>query len=228
MSTGDFKATKYLNCRRSYFPDWPVYLGCKYFRTSCHVCGILLFLLSCKFLYLSMINNVNPARGGSAKSASQRAMRATVQAMRAMRVTRVMWGTVQMLRIFICFIYSRVRKFWTNFFLCFFFFFFRFCYNFGENFAYSKSPKMRKKIKTIRKEFIKVQHFRKKNPRKTYGCTAIRIGIYWHMSFIDIHVELDSRKKKEKNSTSISVCWRQEWWVNRAILTGFIWSLVEN
>ena len=63
VSTWNFKATKYLNRRRSYFPDWPVYLGCKYFRTSCHGCGILLFLLSCKFLYLSMINNVNPARG---------------------------------------------------------------------------------------------------------------------------------------------------------------------
>ena len=41
-------------------------------------------------------------------------------------------------------------------FFCFFcFFFFRFCYNFGENFAYSKSPKMRKKIKTIRKNLLR-------------------------------------------------------------------------
>ena len=40
-------------------------------------------------------------------------MRATV---RAMQGTRVMRATVQMLRIFICFIYIRVRKFWTNFF----------------------------------------------------------------------------------------------------------------
>ena len=127
-----------------------------------------------------------------------------------------------MLRIFICFIYIRVRKFWTNFFLCFFFF--RFCYNFGENFAHSKSPKMRKKIKTLRKNLLRFKTSEKKNPRKTYGCTATRIGIYWHMSFIDIHVELHSRKKKQKNSTSISVCWRQEWWVNRAILTGLVFS----
>ena len=42
-------------------------------------------------------------------------------AVRAMRVTR---ATVQMLRIFICFIYIRVRKFWMNFFLRFFFFVF--------------------------------------------------------------------------------------------------------
>ena len=58
VSTGIFKATKYLNCRRSYFSDYSVYLFCKYFRTSFHGCGILLFLLSCKFSYLSMMNNV--------------------------------------------------------------------------------------------------------------------------------------------------------------------------
>ena len=51
-----------------------------------------------------------------------------MRAMRVMRVTRVMrvmraTVQVQMLRIFICFIYIRVRKFWTDFFLCFFFLF---------------------------------------------------------------------------------------------------------
>ena len=35
-----------------------MYLHCKYLRRSCHGCGILLFLLSFKFLYLSMMNNV--------------------------------------------------------------------------------------------------------------------------------------------------------------------------
>ena len=114
---------------------------------------------------------------GSAKSASQRANRAIVRAMRVTRVMRAMRATVQMLRIFISFIYIRVRKFGRNFFFGFFFFF-RFCYNFGENFAYSKSPKMRKKIKTIRKNLLRFKTSGKKNPRKTYGCTATRIGIY--------------------------------------------------
>ena len=114
----------------------------------------------------------------SAKSASQRAMRAIVRAMRVTRVMRAMRATVQMLRIFICFIYIRVRKFWTNFFLWFSFFCCCFCYNFGENFAYSKSPKMRQKIKTIRKNLLRFKTSGKKNPRKTYGCTATRIGIY--------------------------------------------------
>ena len=54
-------------------------------------------------------------------------MRAIVRAIRVtrvMRIMRVMRATVQMLRVLICFIYIRVRKFWTNFFLCFFFFLF--------------------------------------------------------------------------------------------------------
>ena len=122
-------------------------------------------------------HSVRQDTNGSAKSASQRAMRAIVRAMRVTRVMRAMRATVQMLRIFICFIYIRVRKFWTNFFL-WFSFFFRFCYNFGENFSYSKSPKMRKKIKTIRKNLLRFKTSGKKNPRKTYGCTATRIGIY--------------------------------------------------
>ena len=86
-------------------------------------------------------------------------MRATVRAMRVTRVMRVMRATVQMLRIIICFIYIRARKFWTNF------FFFRFCYNFGENFAYSKSPKMRKKIKTIRKNLLRFKTSEKKSEK---------------------------------------------------------------
>ena len=86
---------------------------------------------------------------GSAKSASQRALASPWRAMRA---------TVQMLRIFICFIYIRVRKFWTHFFSLFF----SFCYNFGENFAYSKSPKMRKKIKRICKNLLRFKTSEKK------------------------------------------------------------------
>ena len=115
-------------------------------------------LVSIEFDY----RTVEVVSSGSAKSASQRAMRATVRAMRVTRVMRVMRATVQMLRIFICFIYIRVRKFWTNFFL---FFFFRFCYNFGENFAYSKSPKMRKKIKTIRKNLLRFKTSEKKSEK---------------------------------------------------------------
>ena len=158
----------------------------------------------------------NTISDGSAKSASQRAMRATVRVTRVMRVMRVMRATVQMLRIFICFIYIRVKKFWTNFFLCFFFFFFRFCYNFGENFAYSKSPKMRKKNKNTQK-FIKVQDFRKKSEKNIrlhrysnrYLLTTCHSLIFtWNF----IQGKKKKRKKrKEKNSTSISVCWRQEW-----------------
>ena len=45
------------------------------------------------------------------------------------------------------------------------FFFFRFCYNFGENFAYSKSPKMRKKIKTIRKNLLRFKASEKKSEK---------------------------------------------------------------
>ena len=118
-----------------------------------------LICISCVRQYVDICKHIML---GSAKSASQRAVRASVRAMRVTRVMRVMRATVQMLRIFICFIYIRVRKFWTNFFL----FFFRFCYNFGENFAYSKSPKMRKKNKNNTQKFIKVQDFRKKKSEK--------------------------------------------------------------
>ena len=98
-------------------------------------------------------------------------MRAIVRAIRVtrvMRIMRVMRATVQMLRILICFIYIRVRKFWTNFFLCFFCF--CFCYNFGENFAYLKSPKMRKKIKTIRKNLLR---FRKRKIREKHAAAPL-------------------------------------------------------
>ena len=78
---------------------------------------------------------------------------------------------------YLFYLHSR-EKILDEFFSLFFFFFFRFCYNFGENFAYSKSAKMRKKNKNNTQKIIKVQDFRKKNPRKTYGCTATRIGIY--------------------------------------------------
>ena len=101
----------------------------------------------------------------SAKSASQRGMRATGRAMRVMR------ATVQMLRIFIVlFTFA-----WTIFFLCFF------VSLFGENFVYSKSPKMRKKIKTIRKNLLRFKTSvkkKKKNPRETYGCTATQMVIH--------------------------------------------------
>ena len=56
-------------------------------------------------------------------------MRAIVRAMRVtrvMQIMRVMRATAQMLRIFVCFIYIRVRKVWTNFFFLVFFFFFVF------------------------------------------------------------------------------------------------------
>ena len=46
-----------------------------------------------------------------------------------------------------------------------FFFFFRFCYNFGENFAYSKSPKMRNKIKTVRKNLLRFKTSEKKSEK---------------------------------------------------------------
>ena len=157
-------------------------------------------------------------------------MRATVRAMRVTRVMRVMRATVQMLRILICFIYIRVRKFWTNFFLCFFFFFFflffffRFCYNFGENFAYSKSPKMRKKIKTLRKNLLRFKTSEKKSEKN------IRLHRYSHR-YLLIHVihwyprgTSFKKKKAKEQHCSISVCWRQEWWVNRAILTGLVFS----
>ena len=79
---------------------------------------------------------------------------------------------------YLFYLHSREKILDEFFSLVFFFFFFCFCYNFGENFAYSKSPKMRKKIKTIRKNLLRFKTSGKKNPRKTYGCTATRIGIY--------------------------------------------------
>ena len=70
---------------------------------------------------------------------------------------------------YLFYLHSR-EKILDEFFL--WFFFFRFCYNFGENFAYSKLPKMGEKIKTIRKNLLRFETSEKKNPRKTYGCTA--------------------------------------------------------
>ena len=46
------------------------------------------------------------------------------------------------------------------------------------------------------------------------------MGIHWHLSFIDFHVG-NSRKKRTVLRTSY---WRQEWWVNRVISTGLLFS----
>ena len=104
-------------------------------------------------------------------------------------------------------------------------FFFCFCYNFGENFAHSKSLKMRKKMKTIRKNLL-VQDFRKKNPTKN-----IRLHRYSNR-YLLTHVirwypsgtSFQKKKKRKKRTALRSPCWRQEWWVNRAILTGLVFS----
>ena len=100
-------------------------------------------------------------------SASQRAMRATVRAMRVTRVMRVMRATVQMLRIFICFIYIRVRKFWTNFFLCCcFFFFFVFVIILERILPIQNRPRCaKKKIKTIRKNLLRFKTSEKKSEK---------------------------------------------------------------
>ena len=94
-----------------------------------------------------------------------------------MRAMRVMRASANVKNFYLFYLHS-CEKVLDKFFLCCCFFFFRFCYNFGENFAYSKSPKLRKKIKTIRKNLLSFKTSEKKNRKKTYGCTATRIGIY--------------------------------------------------
>ena len=132
---------------------------------------------------------------GSAKSASQQAMRATVG---AMRVTRVMRFTVQMLRIFICFIYIRMRTLWTIFLFCF-------CFLFGEKLSIQNGPRWAKNIyiyKDDMQKFIKFQDFSKKNFREKHTAAPllewVSINTSHSLISIYIHVELHSRNKKGK------------------------------